>query len=68
MLNSSDYRYKLHMSESIIRFPDYCDEHDLELVLNSINSDRSWKISIRNHRIELSMYKNGYALSVTIKF
>ena len=35
--------------EALNTLPDYCDEHDLELVSLDKQPDRSWKISIRNH-------------------
>ena len=37
------------LKEALNTLPDYCDEHDLELVSLDKQPDRSWKISIRNH-------------------
>lgn len=35
--------------EALNTLPEYCDEHDLEIVSIDKQIDRSWKITIRSH-------------------
>jgi predicted redox protein, regulator of disulfide bond formation len=35
--------------EALNTLPDYCDEHELEILSLDRQADRSWKITIRNH-------------------
>lgn len=35
--------------EALNTLPDYCDEHDLEIVSLDKQPDRSWKITVRSH-------------------
>ena len=35
--------------EALNTLPDYCDEHELEILSPDRQADRSWKITIRNH-------------------
>ena len=35
--------------EALNTLPDYCGEHDLEIVSLDKQPDRSWKITVRSH-------------------